>query len=315
MYSIVRVLWGSERARKMREALEPNSEAAKQLNRFLKDGTVRVFAYATPLENVGYFAVTGTPGDTTLVCHHMQEIKKGVFTPISFQLLMDHTGTDNIMLLCESDEMHRRLTGYGFIVVENNWLARTAPYRDADIDIRIKEITGLHSDTVSADDLEQLLRIVGMTMYDESKGDPFERSIFHSLLPEEVIERARVGHYRTFVWREDGKIKGLAQLEYTTWGGVSLTGLGVDREYRKERIGRNLVATVMKIAAETHEELLATSYVNNAEATHLFGDVLRWGQLPYTMGIAFRGDSVSWKRTKNTLGKAGNDVGPTLEGV
>lgn len=315
MYSIVRVLWGCERARKMREALEPNSEAAKQLNRFLKDPAIRVFSFTVDKVDVGYFAVSGSPDDTTLVCHHMQEIKKGAFSPITFQLLMDHTGTDNIMLLCESDEHRARLTKYGFIDVERNWSASTQPYRDVKMDSRIKEITGLGSGDISPEEIEQLEKLIGATMYDESQGDPFGRNVFRMLLPEEVIERARVGHYRTFAWREDGQIKGLAQLEYTTWGGVSLTGLGVERNSRKSRIGRNLVAKVLQVAGETHEDVLATSYINNGEATHLFGNVLKWESLAVTMGMEFQPTAVSWKRTKNKLGHGANHLGPTVEEV
>lgn len=315
MYSIGRVLWGSDRARKMREALEPNSEAVKQLNRFLKDGEVSVFSYTIEGVDSGYFAVTGTPDDATLVCHHMQEIKKGAFSPIAFHLLMDHTGTKDIMLLCESDAMYTRLSRYGFVEVEHNWSADTRLYRNITVDARIEEVTGLDSHDVTPNDLQQMLRIIGFTMLDEAQGDPFGRSIFSSLLPEEVIERARMGHYRTFIWREDGIVKGVAQLEYNTWGGVSLTGLGVDANYRKARIGRNLVAKVLQIAGETHEALLATSFVNNGAATHLFGNVLRWSSLAMTMGIQFQPEAVSWKRTKNKLGLASNHIGPTLEEV
>lgn len=312
MYSIVRVFWGSDKARKLRETLQPSTDPAKRLDAFLKNKSICVHALTVGGELVAYFATSHTPGDETLACHFIQPIKRNAVRPMAIQLLLDHTGCKSIMMFGGSERQVAYLESLGFILVENNWSAPTALYKDVVLDKRVQDVTGLPRELISEKDQHELDVILSCSILAEGEYDPLERYVLGLVKPGDVIERGRTGKYRTVVWREDDCIKGMAQLEYTTWGGASLTGIGVHPDYEKQRIARNLIAAVMKIASQTHEEISATTFAGNPGIEHLLGNVLRYTKLPGTYGTVQSEGTVSWKRTKNGVKIADRDRGPIL---
>lgn len=313
MYSITRVFWGSTHARTLRELLQPGSSRGRRLDAFLKNPAINVHAYISNGTFGGYFATSTAPGDKTLACHHFEEIKKESVTTSVIQLMLDHTGTDNIMMFGESPEMVKQLERIKFILIEDNWHADTRPYRDLPLDKRIVDISLLPEELVTEDNLHELDVILSCALVDEGEYDPLRRNILRTILPRDILERARTGQYRTLAWIEGGVIKGMVQLEYTSWGGVSLTGMGVSRQSRKQRIGRNLVAAAMKLASSSHETITATSFAGNVEAEHLLGRILRYSKLPGTYGMNFSPDAVSWKRSsKHHKGTNEHEHGPSL---
>lgn len=312
MYSIARLFWGSDKARKLRELLQPGTDPANRLDSFLKHPSIVVHALVRNDEFGGYFATSSVQGDATLACHYFVQLKRDAIRPSTFQLLLDHTGTSNVMMHGDTPEHIARLEKLGFILVENNWSAPTDLYANLVLDKRIQDVTGLSRDIISEKDLEELNVILSCAILREGEYDPMGRYILETIRPDQVIERARTGQYRTVVWREDGVIKGMAQLEYTVWGGASLTGVGVHPQYYNQRIGRNLVAAVMQLASQSHREISATTFAGNTEAEHLIGNVLRYTKLPGSYGMLLSEGVVSWKRTKNRVKLADRDTGPVL---
>ncbi|ANZ48410.1 putative GCN5-related N-acetyltransferase [Erwinia phage vB_EamM_Caitlin] len=312
MYSIARVFWGSDKARKLRELLQPGSDSGRRLDAFLKNKAINVYALMCNHEFGGYFATSSVPGDKTLACHHISQLKRDAVRPTTVQLLLDHTGTSNIMMMAETPEKVKCLEALGFILIENNWSAQTALYANLEIDKRVQDISGLPVELVDADDLQCLNVILSCAILKEGEYDPLQRYILDTIRPDQVLERARTGQYRTLVWREAGVIKGMVQLEYTVWGGVSLTGMGVHPSCQNQRIGRNLVAAAMKLASQSHDEISATTFAGNLEAEHLLGRVLRYTNLPGSYGMAFNEGAVSWVRPKRSLKKADMVHGPLL---
>lgn len=312
MYSIARLFWGSEKARKLRELLQPGTDPANRLDSFLKHPSIVVYALLANDEFGGYFATSSAQGDATLACHYFTQLKRDAIRPSTIQLLLDHTGTSDMMMHGETPEQIARLEKLGFILVENNWSACTDMYADLTLDKRIHDITGLPKELVSAKDLEELNVILSCSILSEGDYDPMKRYILDTIRPDQVLERAKTGQYRTVVWREDGVIKGMAQLEYTVWGGASLTGIGVHPHHTKQRIGRNLIAAVMKLASQSHREISATTFAGNIEAEHLIGEVLRYTRLPGSYGMVLNEGAISWKRSKKALGKAELVLGPVI---
>ncbi|QVW28623.1 putative GNAT family N-acetyltransferase [Erwinia phage pEa_SNUABM_8] len=313
MYTIARVFWGGPHARKLRELLQPGTDSAYRLDAFLKNPSICVYGLKMGDEWGGYFATSNVPGDETLACHHFTQLKAHAIRPSTIQLLLDHTGTSNLMILGETEKQISRLENLGFILIENNWSAQTKPYAELEVDKHAVDISlALADNELSDSELHELNVVLSCSIMQEGEYDPLERWILSSIRPDQVIERGRTGQYRTVVWREDGHILGIAQLEYTNWGGVSLTGMGVHPDHQKRRIGRNLVAAAMKLASQSHEEISATTFAGNLPAEHLLGTLLRYTKLPGSYGIGKTEDTVSWKRTKGFKKLADRELGPML---
>ncbi|QVW55841.1 hypothetical protein pEaSNUABM9_00260 [Erwinia phage pEa_SNUABM_9] len=313
MYSIARVFWGSVHARKLRELLQPGTDSANRLDAFLKNPSIAVYGLTMEGEWGGYFATSNVPGDETLACHHFAQLKAHAVRPTTIQLLLDHTGTSNLMMLGEDEKKISRLENLGFILIENNWSAETKPYADLEVDKRVVDIsTDLADQVIGEKDLHDLNIVLSCSIMEEGEYDPLKRWILSTIRPDQVIERGRSGQYRTLVWREGGEILGVVQLEYTNWGGVSLTGMGVHPKHQKRRIGRNLVAAAMKLASQSHEEISATTFAGNVPAEHLLGNLLCYTKLPGSYGIGKTEDAVSWKRTKGLNKHIDRERGPML---
>lgn len=312
MFKAVRLFWGSDYSRLFAEMLKDSLEKQRTLSTYLKRREYSVYGLVdyNTLSPMAYVVVSTYDGDESLTCHHMQEIVKGGISYMSIMTLLDHTGSTDLMLLAATPEQERYLSSMGFILVENNWLGKTALYRDVQLDKRIMDISGMESPWLTESRIERLGDIAGQSIYVEGESDPLKRSIFKMVSPTDVIARAGTAPYRTVIWF-DGVIKGMAQSQYVG-GNVFLSGLGVLPEFQKERIGRNLVAALLKEASNSCEDMMASTFSLNQPCEHLLGSVLRWQRLPPSYGLAHNPDTVSWKKPKRHGIKKGEQDNPTF---